>query len=100
MLEKSSKRWSPVHRHVLLNCCCAVVHEKIQKKKKEEEAKTNPGSDEKPTQLAWEFKGGFQGTKVDRREEKKNKKELYSQGCKCVVTRFHDAFETAKKINK
>lgn len=69
MLQKSSKGWSPVHSHVLLNCCCAVVHEEIQKKKKE--AKTNPGSDEKPTQLAWEFKGGFQGTKVDRREEKK-----------------------------
>lgn len=56
-----------MHSHVLLNCCCAVVHEEIQKK----EAKTNQGSDEKPTQLVWEFKGGFQGRKVDRREEKK-----------------------------
>lgn len=37
MLQKSSKGWSPVHSHVLLNCCCAVVHEEIQKKKKQKQ---------------------------------------------------------------
>lgn len=59
--------------------CCAVVLLCMRRYKKKKEAKTNPGSDEKPTQLAWEFKGGFQGTKVDRREEKKQEGAIQSR---------------------
>lgn len=79
----------------LLLCCCAWKDTK--KKKKQEEAKTNPGSDEKPTQLAWEFKGGFQGTKVDRREEKKTRR---SYTVKDVSVWWHDFMTHLKQQKK